>query len=159
MKLLFLIPVLLLVSGCVDCMVQGLGAYECGRMKDNAKIIEAHDKKIAQYNVDLKSSNAGRILGAEEKTDLIRRLCTKYKDKPLPDLPLTDHRVLLGLYYENNFCKLYQSDSSLDIYQKEVKYDDIAGRMFFLLSDGEQALEYFSWSITYTDGGFRYGVY
>ncbi len=158
-KIVVLLLPLFLVSGCIDCMVRGIGARECGRIKHNAEVVENHDRKIAQFNGELKSNAAILILGLKEKEDFIRRLCTKYIDTPLPANPRTDPRVLLGLYYENHFCKIYESDNSLLIHRKEVKFDNYTGSMYFFLSDGDQVLEFFHWPVSYTDSGYKYGVY
>ena len=93
-------------------------------------------------------------MSPDEVKNLLGNTCNRFRDDPLPT---TLDTALLGNYYQNHFCKLYESNSSLSVRKKEVKHSDKYGSMYFVLTDGNQVLEYFRWPMVYTKKGYRFG--
>jgi len=151
---LMLISMPFFISGCVDCMVQGLDARTCSRMKHNAEIISQHQKQTAEFNKSIRFGYFGEVMSPEEIESLLGNVCKRFRDDPLPTNLDT---ALLGNCYENHFCKLYESNRSLSVRKKEVKYSDKLGSIYFVLTDGNKVLEYFQWPIVYTKKGYMFG--
>ena len=149
-----LISIPLSISGCVDCIIQGLDARMCSRMHHNAKIIERHQKQIKEFNLSIRSGRFAKTMSPDEMKNLLGNTCKRFRDEPLPTNLET---TLLGNYYQNRFCKLYENNSTLSVLKKEIRHSDKYGTMYFVLTDGNQVLEYFSWPMTYTKKGYRFG--
>lgn len=149
-----LISTTFFISGCVDCMIKGIDSRTCSRMKYNAEIIEEHQKRTAEFNTFIKSGGFGKKMSSEEIKSLLGNTCNRFRNDPLP---INVETALLGNYYRNHFCKLYESNYSLTVLKNEIKQSDKYGSMDFVLTDGNQVLEYFTWPMTYTKKGYRFG--
>ena len=147
------------VSGCFDCMVRGIDARTCGRIKLNTDVIERHQEETVEFNSIIKSGKISNIMSQEEVEDVLGHTCNRFREIPLPANPDTDPDVRLGNYYSNHFCKLYESDTNLFVFKREIKHSETAGTMYFVLTDGEKALQHIRWPITYSNSGYKFGVY
>jgi hypothetical protein len=59
------------VSGCFDCMVRGIDARTCGRIKLNTDVIERHQEETVEFNSIIKSGKISNIMSQEEVEDVL----------------------------------------------------------------------------------------
>ena len=148
------------LSGCIDCMIKGIGAYECGRIKDRAEGIEYRKNKLNELNINFNIANLGHKMSISEKLDIEKRFCTKYKDKKLPisDHLAEDFSINLGSYNTHKFCSLYYKKTKLQMYEKEIKQNERYGYISYYLADNKRVYAFLDVNISYTKKGYKYGI-
>lgn len=164
MRKLIYIGIILIVafslSGCLGCMIKGIGAYECGRITDRTEGIEFRKNKLNKLNTNFNIAHLGHKMPMFEKLGIEKRFCMKYKDKKLPISRnlAKDFNIHLGDYYKHKFCSFYYKKPKLQMYEKETKLNDRDGYIYYYLADKKSVYAFWGVNISYTKEGYKYGI-
>lgn len=143
------------LSGCLGCMLRGIDAQTCGRIKLNAGVLERREDAKIIFEKSIRLGHTTPIT-KQQAMEEVGRWCERHNKYPLAKNPYTDPNVRLGSYFGKRFCNLLQGDKAYVAHKIVMVNFEVDYRLYIILTDGKLPLEWMSYQNAPTQNSYKY---